>query len=128
MKSIFSFTFIAAAALLGASHAAAEPIPAPATLEQRQYNTLTYEGCYSSSSGLSYNTSYQFNTKGYCQTQCVPGGYNVQATTNKTDCWCGNSVPPSSSKVDDSYCNDGCAGYGTEMCMFTLMLKMAGPD
>lgn len=113
---MFSLAFVAAAALLGPSHAAAEPIPAPATLAERQYNTLTYEGCYSSSSGLSYNTSYQFNTKGYCQTQCVPAGYNVQATTNKTDCWCGNSVPPSSSKVDDSYCNDSCAGYGTEMC------------
>jgi cell wall integrity and stress response component len=122
MKSISSLTFIAAAVLLGATDAAAEPIPAPATLLERQYNTLTYEGCYSSSSGLSYNVSYKFNTKGYCQTQCVPAGYTVQATTNKTDCWCGNDVPPSSSKVDDSFCNDGCAGYGTEMCMFPFGL------
>jgi len=116
MKLTSPFTFLAAAVLLGASHAAADPIPAPATLASRQYNTLTYEGCFSSSSGLSFNSSYEFNTKGHCQTLCVPANYAVQAITNKTDCWCGNEVPPSSSLVSDSYCNDPCAGYDTEMC------------
>ncbi len=110
------FAAVVAAAWLGASPAAAEPIPAPATLAGRQFNTLTYEGCYSSSSGLSFNSSYTFNSKGYCQKECVPAGFSVQATTNKTDCWCGNDLPPPSSRVDDSFCNAGCGGIDTEMC------------
>lgn len=121
MKSISPFTFFAAALLLGASHAAAEPEPEPvaATLEARvQLNALTYEGCYSSSGDLSFNSSYTYQTKSWCQGLCVPANYPVQATTNSTDCWCGDQVPPSSSKVADSYCNQFCAGYKQEMCMF----------
>lgn len=81
------------------------------------YNTLTYEGCFSSAGDLVYNQTWTYNSKGYCQTRCVPANQIVQATTNSTDCWCGAAVPPSSDKVSDSFCNDGCSGYGKEMCM-----------
>jgi cell wall integrity and stress response component len=43
-------------------------------------------------------------------------GQSVFATTVSTDCWCGNLLPPASSKVDDSSCNDPCAGYDVDMC------------
>jgi len=36
--------------------------------------------------------------------------------TNGNDCYCGNSVPPASSKVDDSKCNVGCTGFGQTKC------------
>jgi len=113
MKSI-SISSLAAVALLGASHVAAE-YPA-AALVYRQFKTLVYQGCYSSSTGLSKNDTYQFQSKGYCQQQCVPQDSPVQATSNSDECWCGDSVPPSSSKVDDSKCDGPCTGYGVEMC------------
>jgi len=117
MNSMTSFALCVVAVVCGAARAAAESIPAPAILEARiTLNSLKYEGCYSSSSGLTYNSTYIYNSRGYCQTACVPLGFSVQAETNKTDCWCGNDVPPSSAKVDDSFCNQGCAGIDTEMC------------
>jgi len=113
MKSILS---VAAVALLGASNVVARAEYPAAALVYRQYKTLVYEGCYSSSSGLSLNSSYTFNTKGYCQTQCVPIDKAVQATSDGDQCWCGDSLPPSSAKVDDSKCDMTCTGYGPEYC------------
>ena len=37
-------------------------------------------------------------------------------------------MPPSSAKVDDSFCNDGCAGYGTEMCMLHCEIEYEGTE
>jgi len=73
-------------------------------------------GCYSSSNGLSKQGTWTYQTKGYCQQRCVDAGHTVEATSNKDECWCGDSLPPSSAKVDDSKCSSGCTGYGTEMC------------
>ena len=115
MKSIFSLT-VAATALLGASTVAAESLSG-AALAYRQYKTLVEEGCYSSSTGLTKNSSYIYNSKGYCQLQCVPLNKAVQATSNADECWCGDEIPPASSKVDDSFCNSPCSGYGDEICM-----------
>jgi cell wall integrity and stress response component len=114
MKSIFSLT-VAATALLGASTVAAESLSG-AALAYRQYKTLVEEGCYSSSTGLTKNSSYIYNSKGYCQLQCVPLNKAVQATSNADECWCGDEIPPASSKVDDSFCNSPCSGYGDEIC------------
>jgi len=66
-------------------------------------------------------TSYgpaQFQTKGYCHDKvCGPIQTSVEATSNGTDCWCGNSLPPISAKVDNKFCNVNCAGYGAlEQC------------
>jgi len=106
MKSI-STKFIAATVLLGATQVCA-------------FGALVYKGCFSSSDGLTYNSSYIFNTKGYCQTQCAPLNDITFATANSTDCWCGNELPPASALVADSFCNAPCAGYDTEDCMTFL--------
>lgn len=129
MKSIFSLT---AVVLLGASNVAARAEYPAAALAYRQYKTLVYEGCYSSSSGLTKNSSYTFNTKGYCQEQCVPMGMAVEATSNGDECWCGNSVPPASAKVDDDKCTTTCTGYGPEICggdgLFSVYLTGTSTD
>lgn len=85
-------------------------------LQPRQFSALTYQGCFSSAGELTKNTSYIYNTQGYCQTQCVPAGYNVEAVSAAKDCYCGNALPPASDKVDDSKCNAPCAGFDEVMC------------
>jgi len=129
MKSIYS---LATVVLLGASNVAARAEYPAAALVYRQYKTLVYEGCYSSSSGLSKNSTYTFNTKGYCQQQCVPMGMAVQATSNGDECWCGDSMPPASAKVDDSKCTTTCTGYGPEICggdgLFSVYLTGTSTD
>lgn len=111
MKSISTLTIIAATALF--SNAVAVPAPEPSTIA---YKTLTYKGCFSSGDGLTKNSTYTYNSKGYCQTQCVPIDYAVQATYNSDECWCGNDLPPAADLVDDSKCDSPCAGIDTEMC------------
>ncbi|PQE32419.1 hypothetical protein CJF32_00001182 [Rutstroemia sp. NJR-2017a WRK4] len=111
MKSMSTLAIIAATALVGRSIAA--PSPEPSAIA---YKTLTYLGCFSSGDGLTKNSTYVFNSKGYCQQQCVPVDFSVQATHNSDECWCGNYIPPANDSVEDSYCNDPCAGINTEMC------------
>jgi len=115
MKSIFSLA--AAALLLGASTVAARrEYPAAAAQWLNIRGGSEYNGCYSSSEGISFNSTDKFNSMGYCSSQCRPIGKAVTAVTNSNACWCGDELPPTSSKVDDSKCSDICPGYGTESC------------
>jgi len=65
---------------------------------------------------MAQNTTYLYNTSGWCQQQCAPMGKAVEGMSNGNECWCGDSVPPSSTKVDDSKCSTICPGYGIENC------------
>lgn len=117
MRSISTLAIIAATALVSNAFAAPAPeVPEALELLRRQYKTLTYEGCFSSGDGLSKNSTYTYNSKGYCQTQCVPIDAAVQATYNGNECWCGNELPPADTLVDDSKCDSPCSGIDTEMC------------
>ncbi|KAK4960145.1 Protein SLG1 [Elasticomyces elasticus] len=77
---------------------------------------MTYEGCYSSSTGLTDQGSYMYQTKGWCQPICVKQDHAVLGLSGGSNCWCGDTLPPASSKVDDSSCNTPCNGYGQENC------------
>jgi hypothetical protein len=113
MKSIFAPALLATA-LIRASRVAADPV---SELQARQYSAVISKGCYSSNSGLTFKDTYTWQSKSHCQSQCGPMNAAVEATTKGTDCWCGNSLPPASSLVDDSFCNVQCTGYGAgEMC------------
>ncbi|KAJ6014558.1 hypothetical protein N7540_009149 [Penicillium herquei] len=78
--------------------------------------TLTLVGCYSSSEGLTNQTSYEFQSSGWCEDRCV--GYNaaVFALTAGSDCLCGEELPPTSDKVASSNCNTECDGWPSDMC------------
>lgn len=80
-------------------------------------NATTYVGCFSSSSGLTEDSTYQYQSSGYCQQTCVDNNNQaVLGLTSGDDCWCGSSVPPTSAKVSDSKCNTPCTGYGQDSC------------
>ncbi|RDW84909.1 hypothetical protein BP6252_02499 [Coleophoma cylindrospora] len=117
MKSFFSpLSFAAATVLLAAQLVSADPVAIPAPSTTVQLKSMTSKGCFSSSTGLTFNDTWTYQTSGYCQPLCVEMNKAVLATTGGSDCWCGDLLPPAASLVDDSFCNDPCDGYDTEMC------------
>lgn len=64
-----------------------------------------------------YNATVKFNSMGGCITDlCTPAGFTVGAMTGGNECYCGTEYPPKSTLSDDSECNVGCPGYGSEAC------------
>lgn len=88
-----------------------------ASAQNSGLKALVSKGCYSSAGGLTNLGSYQFQTPGYCQQQCVNAGKAVMATSNGSDCYCGDQLPADSDKTTDANCNAKCNGYGQMMCM-----------
>ncbi|KAJ5454571.1 uncharacterized protein N7458_005527 [Penicillium daleae] len=78
--------------------------------------SMTLVGCYSSSEGLSNQTTYTFQSSGWCYDRCT--GYNaaVFALTAGSDCLCGDELPPSSAKVAKGKCGTACDGWPQDMC------------
>ena len=78
--------------------------------------TLVYEGCFTSSADMTDLGSYTYQSPGYCQQQCVSQNMPVMGTTMGSNCWCGDLLPASSSKVSDSECSSKCNGYNLDTC------------
>ncbi|EED17681.1 WSC domain protein, putative [Talaromyces stipitatus ATCC 10500] len=79
------------------------------------YNTTTYVSCYSSiPNDFINNGSWIYQSKGYCQHQCVPLGYPVMAMTNGNECWCGHELPANSTQSQG--CDKTCVGYSDDGC------------
>lgn len=77
----------------------------------------TYMGCYNSSKGLTFDDTYPYQSSGYCHDQCATGQLKaVMGMISGSDCWCGDSMPPLSTKVSDSYCNVPCNGWQADNC------------
>ncbi|KAF8866154.1 hypothetical protein BDZ45DRAFT_333533 [Acephala macrosclerotiorum] len=95
------YTIKLVAALLGASNVAAF--------------SATIEGCYSSTTGLTLNSTDTFNSAGYCSTQCLALDMPVMATHDST-CYCGPTLPPASTSTDNSSCTTECPGYPSDKC------------
>src|ERR1700738_5169007 len=68
----------------------------------------TLMGCYNSSQALKFQATDTFQSSGACQKSCVPLNKPVMAMTGEKECWCGDNMPPLSSKVDDAYCTSSC--------------------
>ncbi|KAH7369778.1 hypothetical protein BKA65DRAFT_4983 [Rhexocercosporidium sp. MPI-PUGE-AT-0058] len=100
MKSIFSF--VAVTALFAATNVLA--------LDR------TSQGCFSSSTGMIFNDTLQYNSRGSCGDNCYALQYATFAMTNSSYCYCGENLPPASTKVDNSKCTIGCPGFGSELC------------
>lgn len=132
MPSTLTSTFAYAAHILSilsllaatASAHAHSPSLLSHTRVRRGLAAMTYQGCYSSSSGLTDQGSYLYQTSGYCQPICVDANQAVLALSGGSDCWCGDVLPPADSKVDDSSCNTPCDGYGSQMCMYQGCCKI----
>jgi WSC domain len=129
MKSMFSLS-IAVAAMLAGSCAATDSIldsMLNAVLVGRQDTTYQWEGCYSDPGSMEFNSTSIYQSKKTCHDVCAPMNMSVEATTDKTSCWCGNSLPSNASLVDISKCNAPCVGYPAESCRFTPALVVGAP-
>lgn len=82
----------------------------------------TYQGCYSSDQGLTYNDTDIYQSRGACQLVCFPLGKAVMAMTGGNECYCGDEMPPLSTKVDDSKCSAPCVGWTPDNCMSSQLI------
>lgn len=95
----------------------AAPIAAPSSITA---GAMTAVGCFNSSTPLTSKGSWKYQSKGYCQTQCVSAGATVMALTGSNTCYCGTTLPAKSSmQSDDSECNLSCVGYPDDPCKCT---------
>ncbi|KAI5817033.1 hypothetical protein BZA77DRAFT_41340 [Pyronema omphalodes] len=78
----------------------------------------SYYGCYSSAGSMNESIPQDtFMAVGACRPACTKGtGFAVMAMTKGTSCWCGNTFPAKSYRVDDTKCKQPCGGYDKEMC------------
>ncbi|KAJ5905269.1 uncharacterized protein N7473_002185 [Penicillium subrubescens] len=79
-------------------------------------SAMTLVGCYSSSEGLTNQTSYTFQSSGWCYDRCIAWNAAVFALTAGSDCLCGDELPPSSAKVAKGKCGTACDGWPSDMC------------
>jgi cell wall integrity and stress response component len=131
MRSILALSVALAAMLAGPC--AARNLFHESLVVARQDTTYTYEGCFKSSGSLKRNGTNQWQSRKQCHDTCVPMNAAVESTSNGDECWCGNAIPPTADKVDDSLCNFKCTGYPAEMCgsdsTFSVYLTGVGtPD
>lgn len=104
-------------------HAAPPAGEAAAPLQKR---AVTYEGCYSSSTPLTSDGSYPYQSSGYCGDQC--SGSAVYAMTGGSDCWCGDQLPALDDKVDKSECDTSCTGFPSDICTCRVMMGIMRRD
>jgi hypothetical protein len=86
------------------------------------YSTTENKGCYSDAGSLKNKGPYTYQSLGYCEDLCSRGGYSVAALTRGNMCYCGDTLPPQSAKVDDDKCDQMCIGFPTTTCK-TLQLN-----
>ncbi|KAA8894487.1 hypothetical protein FN846DRAFT_409786 [Sphaerosporella brunnea] len=121
MKGLSSLFVLAG--LIGAAQtlAAAAAAASAATVASTQ---PTYVGCYSTSGSMNQSAENEFQSRGSCRSTCVDdagtndngNGYAVMSMTKGTWCYCGNFLPNSVFKVDDSKCKQPCGGFSQETC------------
>lgn len=77
-------------------------------------------GCYSDSrSSRALQAAYQSsssNTIESCQQWCYGQNYNLAGVEYGSECYCGNSIAPSSQSLSSSSCQMSCAGNSGEQC------------
>lgn len=57
-----------------------------------------------------------FQSSGHCQEVCTAKNAKVMITSGGYSCYCGDTIPPPSAKVDADQCNIGCGGFKQQMC------------
>jgi len=73
-------------------------------------NAMQTIGCFSTGLPLEDHGSGRFASPGKCQLICLQLGKNILGLSEGTNCWCGDLVPPKSTKTDNSSCTTGCSG------------------
>jgi hypothetical protein len=80
--------------------------------------TEKLQGCFSSVYGFEMVDDSIYQTSGNCVLKCVPMNKPAIAI-NGTQCWCSDTYPPASSKVEDDKCDEPCPAWPDVNCMYT---------
>lgn len=73
--------------------------------------------CYDTLGSVDDNgTDDVFQTSGECQKTCVAKGAKVMVTSSGSTCYCGDTLPPNTGKVDNGKCDSVCGGYDLQTC------------
>ncbi|KAJ5544762.1 Carbohydrate-binding WSC subgroup [Penicillium sp. DV-2018c] len=102
---------LAATVLMAATSVVAEDFK----LVARGALSPTLVACYSSVPGYGKAMSYTYQSSGWCQDHCSKE-HGAFALTGGSDCLCGDTLPPSSDKVDSSKCSKPCSGWPSDKC------------
>ena len=81
----------------------------------------TYLGCFKDGTNGRLLPAQQYsdakNENGRCQTVCNTGQYIFSGTEYQSECYCGNTPPPSQFiNADNSLCTFACTGDGSQHC------------
>ena len=117
MKSISSAAAIAVVSFwfVIAPVGAQQPTVSPAA--GLSLKTPVEYGCYSSPGNMLNMGPYTFQTSGWCQALCVRLAKPYMALFNGDTCFCGDSAPSQSDKIDDDSCKTPCKGFLQDTCM-----------
>lgn len=81
--------------------------------------TWTYQGCFTDlvpdRNTRSLASWGKGQSSGDCANYCFSAGYSIAGTESGAQCFCGKTMA-STTKVDDSECNQACKGDATETC------------
>ncbi|ETN46617.1 uncharacterized protein HMPREF1541_00803 [Cyphellophora europaea CBS 101466] len=112
MTRILSAAF-AASLLLFTSRVAAQASPTTAQVA----GAVQTLDCYDTLGSIpDDSTDDTFQSDGKCQVTCSAKGAKVMVTSAGTSCYCGDTLPPNSKKVDSDKCNTPCGGFGEKTC------------
>ncbi|KAF2685611.1 hypothetical protein K458DRAFT_15075 [Lentithecium fluviatile CBS 122367] len=73
-------------------------------------------GCFATGVPLEDHGSGEFASPGKCQLICLQLNKNILGLSEGTNCWCGDLVPPESTKTDNSSCSTTCSGTDKAIC------------
>ncbi|KAH8882066.1 glycoside hydrolase [Thozetella sp. PMI_491] len=101
----------------GASQVANTCLP-PAPVYNANFTSL---GCYSDASsrtlvGLQIAAASNLNTPTYCADQCGAAGFKYAGVEYTSQCFCGNQIESTASKINESQCNMACSGDSSLLC------------
>jgi cell wall integrity and stress response component len=104
-------------AALTALLASTSLVAAQATATSQSFGAIQTLDCYDTLGSISDpGTDDVGQSSGICQETCVAKGAKVMVTSSGSTCYCGDTLPPPSAKVDSDNCNVKCAGYGLQTC------------
>jgi cell wall integrity and stress response component len=99
-----------------------KPITTPTTVVPARAQVSI--GCFATSTPLESHGDYLYQSPGNCQLVCLQEGKDVFGVSDGKTCWCGDKIPPASSKVDDSSCDTICGGTDKEKCKWKICPKL----
>ncbi|KAI1175269.1 hypothetical protein F4777DRAFT_598595 [Nemania sp. FL0916] len=111
LRQITTLAILAMASFVNADDPKGVEVP----VEQAEQGSDTVAGCFSDLGDMTPDSTYTYNSQGYCAPRCRDKGKPVGATYLKA-CYCGTKMPNKKTLLPDSKCNEPCPGFDPQAC------------